>query len=267
VSVAARGLPRGSPLDGLVDPDALAHYAAWHHEQIRTGDIDPAYPFLVAYADVGGLSGEEAATLSLSYLAVYHMRSGIEAWLENRGLPSHFARHTPTGVERRNHRAWRALDDHLSSLAYHCRRVGGAQAWMTGAGSWAAMRERAEMVEGNGRWASYKLAEVASKVHGAPYCAPDAGHRDSTGPRRGLRRLGVPDPGDNSSATIRYLDTVTAQLAQILGEEDLARVETSLCDWSSHLAGRHPMGHDVELLRVQVDGLPGAAAAWKASGL
>jgi hypothetical protein len=82
-----------------------------------------------------------------------------------------------------------------------------------------------------------------------------------------LRMLGVADPGDNSPATIAYLEETTRALAIAIGEPDLAQVETSLCDWRSHRRGRHPLGHDVAMLADQVDGLPGAAEAWKASGL
>jgi hypothetical protein len=248
-------------------PDALAEYKDWHWGQVRSGDIDPVYPFMRAYARVCGLSDEQAASLTLIYVAVYHVGTALRAWLPTRSLDVEFPQSVPTGVERRGHRSPLALRAHMASLTLQANLHGGCHRWLTTAPDWPAMMARASRVHGNGRWAAYKTTELAQKVHRARYAAPDAGHENSSGPRLALRMLGVPDPGDNSPATIAYLNGATTALAELIGEPDLAQVETSLCDWRSHRYGRHPMGHDIELLWRQARGLPGVNQAWEASGL
>jgi hypothetical protein len=251
-------------------PAALAEYREWHHQQVTTGDIDPVYPFLRAYNAVRGLGPEQRASLVLSYAAVYHIGSGLRAWeAAQHTLPemADYGVRPVTGTERRGHRSREALANHLDSLAFATIAEGGWWRWLTGASSWDAMIQRAQAVHGNARWAAYKTAELAQKVLGAPYTATDAGHKHSSGPRLALRLLGVNDPGDNSPATISYLEAVTAELAEAIGEPDIAQVETSLCDWRSHRQGRHPVGHDVAMLAEQLEGLPGVEQAWRASGL
>jgi hypothetical protein len=237
---------------------------------VLTGDIDPAYPFLRAYGRVTGVNVEQMGALVLAYVATYHLGSGIRAWLDAElALPEghHYGPKPTTGVERRGHRSAQALHDHLRSLAEQTKLHGGCGRWLTTAADWRTMIDRAQRVHGNARWAAYKTAELGQKVMGTRWLATDAGHKHSSGPRLALRLLGVADPGDNSAATVAYLEKTTKELAILIGEDDLAQVETSLCDWRSHRQGRHPLGHDVKMLADQVAGLPGAAKAWKASGL
>jgi hypothetical protein len=244
----------------------LSQYRIWHYNQLATGDIDPVYPWLREFLWDGGYSADQGASLILSYVAWYNVRSGLTAWRAyGFTIPPVSPGTLPTGTERRGHRDPRHLARHLSSLSL---LAGPSPAdWLTGAGSWDAFTERALEVHGNGRWAAYKTAELASKVAGAPYVAPDAGHANSSGPRKTLALLGVSDPGGNSPEVIGYLDAATRELATLLDEPDLAAVETSLCDFGSHLAGRHPLGHDVRILWDQCVGDDAAERAFARTGM
>ena len=254
------------------DPDLLARYKAWHWGQVETGDLDPMYPWLRAFTDLTDADPEQGAALTLAYLTWYHAGSAFKAWeAAGRKVPTSADAAAwpmlPTGTERRAHRSRFQLTLHLAALHVHLREHGGALAWLTSAPTWSAMTERVMEVLGNGRWAAYKACDLATLVHDAPWTAPDAGHAHSTGPRKGLALLGVPDPGGNSPDTIAYLDARTRELADLIGDPDLSQVETSLCDFRSHMAGRHPLGHDVVALAEQVKGVPLGLRAMRVAGL
>lgn len=247
------------------DPKLLGMYRDWHWDQIRTQDLDPVYPWLRAYRVIAALDERQAASLTLCYLTWYDVSSAVQACLgSDKNLPV-IAPALPTGVERRAHRSTVRLQQHLDSLN---KAVGNDPwGWLTDAGSWEAMTQRVMMVHGNGRWAAYKACDLAVHVHDASWVAPDAGHAHSTGPRKALAILGVEDPGDNSPGTIRFLDAATLELAGLVGDSDLSRIETSLCDFRSHLNNRHPLGHDLEILRKQAARVPLGLDAFEAAGL
>ena len=243
----------------------LDRYKAWHWDQVRTGDLDPVYPWLRAYFDLTGADPQQAASLTITYLTYYRVDSAVHAWEQaGRRVPTNPLKH-PTGTERRAHRDRRQLDKHLHDL--HIHMAGDPHGWLTNAPTWEAMTDRVTAVHGNGRWAAYKACDLATKVHNAPWTAPDAGHANSTGPRKGLGLLGIPDPGGNSPDTIAYLNAVTLELADLIGDPDLSQVETSLCDFRSHVLGRHPLGHDVKALAEQVRHLPHGLRAFRQAGL
>ena len=243
----------------------VAQYKEWHWDQVRTGDLDPMYPWLRAYFPLVGATPSEAAALTITYLVYYRADSAFHAWNQaGRQVPLHPSKH-PTATERRAHRDPRQLNKHLYDLHDHI--AGDPLGWLTNAPSWEAMTDRVMAVHGNGRWAAYKACDLAVKVHDAPWVAPDAGHANSTGPRKGLNLLGIPDPGGNTPDTINYLNTVTAELAEIVGDPDLSQIETSLCDFYSHVKGRHPLGHDVIALAEYVRHLPHGLRAFRQAEL
>lgn len=242
----------------------LAEYKLWHWDQIRTGDLDPMYPFLRAWTRLNDLTPDESASLTLTYLVYYRIDSAYQAWSQHRRIPIS-PRKYPTGTERRALRDPKQLAAHLESLNSHV--ADQPHDWLTGATSWNSMGERVMSVYGNGRWAAYKACDLATKVHDAPWEAPDAGHAHSTGPRKGLSLLGVPDPGGNTPENIKYLDDATTELASMVGDMDISQIETSLCDFYSHKKGRHPLGHDVIALAGMVRNIPGGPSAFRAAGL
>lgn len=248
------------------NPDMLTRYKQWHWDQVRTGDLDPVYPWLRAYIPLTGANPQQAAALTLTYLVYYRVDSAVQAWEQaNRHIPLNPSKH-PTGTERRAHRDPTQLHKHLTSLHEHT--AGDPHGWLTNAPTWEAMTERVMTVHGNGRWAAYKACDLAVNVHDAPWTAPDAGHANSTGPRKALNILtGQTMPTDNHPDTIHHLNTITLQLAEIVGDPDVSRIETSLCDFRSHIQGRHPLGHDVQALAHQIRHLPHGPKAFRQAQL
>lgn len=249
------------------DPDMLARYKDWHWAQVRTGDLDPVYPWLRVYTRHVRATPAQSASLTLAYLTWYHAGSAITAWqAAGRQFPNpNIVPQLPTGTERRAHRSRNQLLAHIHDLTDHV--AGDPLGWLTSAPDWNTMTDRVMSVHGNGRWAAYKACDLATKVHDAPWTAPDAGHAYSTGPRKGLALLGVTDPGGNNPDTIQHLDAATLALAEAVGDPDLSQIETSLCDFRSYLAGRHPLGHDIHALWDQLADHPQARRALKATGM
>lgn len=242
--------------------DRRADYAAWHHAQVASGDIDPMYPVLTDLAERWGLDAEGRAWLVFLHVAWYHPGSTLAAFhrvpraeamprtydgLEALGLLT-----LPTGTERRGHRSQAALANHLLAASEALRVAGGAHAWATralaganGRHGWTRLFDAYTTLHGNGRWAAYKMTEMMQKVAGLPISAADAGHAYSSGPRKGLADL-MDIPAGNKPADIATLDRLTVALADEIGERDIAQVETSLCDYHSLIRGRYYLGHDID---------------------
>ena len=242
--------------------ERLADYFRWHHAQVDTGDIDPVYPVLRELANTWDLTTEQRLWLCVVHTIWYHPGSTLVAFqqvpalsrlprtpeaLDRAGLLT-----LPTGTERRGHRDKVQLLRHLLGLPGAFS--GDLKRWARGTiemhgdprRSWESVNEHLATVPGNGRWAAYKTAELWQKVADAPITAADAGHRYSSGPRKGLADLYSGIPGDQSGYAIKHLNRLTQQLADVLGEKDLAQVETSLCDFHSLLNGHYYLGHDID---------------------
>lgn len=239
--------------------ERLADYRLWHRIQVKTGDIDPAYPVLRAITT--SLSKDDAAWLVLTYAAYYHLGSAMRAFteLDPETLTPGAIAYLPKGTERRGHRDVTKLASHWNALRDQADAVGGPAAFLTptasGVEGWRQIAGRALGVWGNGRWAAYKTAELAQKVLGADVTAPDAGHAFSTGPRKGLALL-YRIPEGNSATVVNDLDRLTERLAAEIGEPDIAQVETSLCDYHSAYAGRHYIGKDIDEQLHQLFAVP-----------
>lgn len=236
-------------------------YPKWHRLQVETDDIDPVYPVLKATADALGLDAEQRAWLVICHVIWYHPGStfaGFEKLPSISDMPTHGLDlwelgllEIPTGTERRGHRPKQPLIDHLLGLPKSM--PDGVWSWAEGSAvgdtpeaRWTALIDALLKIQGNGRWAAYKTAEMLQKVCGLDIQAPDAGHKFSSGPRKGLRLLDPDTPEDNSRDSIEYLDFVTETWAEILQEPDIAQVETSLCDFNSLVGGRYYLGHDID---------------------
>lgn len=247
--------------------DTLLEYLDWHWAQVETGDIDPMYPVLRALAERWDLDAEQRAWLCTLHVAWYHCGSTFVAFravpsidalprdvegLERAGLLD-----LPCNTERRGHRNPVSLAKHLLDLPR--AMPDGVNDWAihavadaaTPEHAWLKLNDRLTTVHGNGRWAAYKQAELWQKVAGLPVKAANAGHRFSSGPRKGLALLfpTLPAPEDNSAAAINELDRATQVLAKAALEPDIAQIETSLCDYNSLIKGRYYLGHDIDSMQ------------------
>lgn len=228
-----------------------ADYKRWHRAQVESDDIDPVYPWLRTLADWWGLNIEQRSWLVMCHVVWYHPGSTIAAFTRCdsvRDLPAQLdsllAMRLPTGTERRGHRDPKQLVRHLEALP---REIpDGLWAFVAGHEEWPALNDRLTTITGNGRWAAYKTAEMLQKVCGFPTTATDAGHRYSSGPRKGLADLYGDDPAGQGEAVIAELDRRTAYVQQYLAEPDIALVETSLCDFHSAVKGNYYIGRDID---------------------
>jgi len=237
--------------------DPVNTYGRWHHLQVMTSDLDPVYPVLASLIADEGLSKDSAAWLVLAHVAFYDAGSAQAAWRLTDGDLANLGPRldqvmtiTRTGVERRGNRDPAQRRKHLVGLA----RIGGQPwAWLGQDGwDWPVLNHHLMSLPGNGRWAAYKAAEMCQKVLGAPTRATDAGHAYSSGPRKGLDLLVNGLPTGNTPDAVRYLDAITDWLAERIGEEDIAQVETSLCDFHSLARGNYYLGHDIDAHLAQV---------------
>lgn len=234
-------------------------YRRWHHLQVATRDVDPAYPVLRGIVDQLGLDRDSAAWLVLLHVGYYQMGSALAAFaaLPKPTAPSPALLRLPTGTERRAHRDVRQWDRHWRALLDAFDAHGGPYGWITAAGTdWAALNDHLATVYGNGRWAAYKTAELAQKVLDVPTEVADAGHAHSSGPRKGLALLHR-IPAGNTAGDVAVLDGLTTTLADELGEHDIGQVETSLCDFHSLVKGGYYLGHDIDAMAEHLMKVPG----------
>jgi hypothetical protein len=237
------------------------YLGSWHHAQVDTGDIDPVYPVFGYLADQSGMTADDRAWLVFLHVAFYHPGSSLAAFEvapSPEAIPSRCFTGSPllvfpTGTERRGHRDVRKRVEHLLALQDLFAGI-GPDAWVwsqfehdsSAEDRWETLTEGLLSIHGNGRWAAYKAAEMLQKVCGYPIAAPDAGHRYSSGPRKGLAHLFAGLPEGNDPTSIATLDLYTDLLMTELGETDVALVETSLCDFNSLVSGRYYLGHDID---------------------
>ncbi len=241
-------------------------YLRWHPAQVATKDIDPVYPMLKELSRRWRLNDEQRAWLVVCHVVWYHPGSTLAGFqlcpsvdalpdTEDRMMASPLMK-LPCGTERRSHRPKQPLVNHLLGL----RRTfapSGVTGWVEdllnrcGAPkeAWLELSDELAGLVGNGRWASYKTTEMLQKVCGYQIEAADAGHRYSSGPRRGLENIEPACPIGNTPKDVRALDILTQHWADELGEKDLAQVETSLCDFNSLLHGRYYLGHDIDSMQ------------------
>lgn len=238
-------------------------YARWHRAQVTTGDLDPTYPVLRHLAASWGLDRDAVCWLVALHVAYYHVGSALAAFARTDGHPAGLPPSIgeirtrglldlPCGRERRGH-TWMpdSLAEHLLALA-DTHREGGYDWYGRSGWDWTRLNDQLVAVVGNGRWAAYKTTEMVQKVAGAPLVAADAGHRYSSGPRKGLELLYPGLPTGQTAGAVAQLDKLTADLATELGEPDLAQVETSLCDFHSLNRGGYYLGHDVDAMLGQL---------------
>jgi hypothetical protein len=254
-------------------------YRRFHQLALSTRDVDPVYPVYRALAGQLGLTDAERAWLVFCHVAYYHAGSALAAFAATRTVSeaTMAPMDLPVGTERRAHWTRPRLAAHLAGLQRAARPFGGdLHAWAMAAmnpdpcRAWATLTADLMELDGNGRWASFKTAEMLAEVCDVPVEAPDMGHAWSTGPRHGLALLFPGLPAGNGATTVAELDVISARLVDDLHaaglEASMATAETTLCDFHALHAGRYYTGHDIDLMQAQVRAVrPGLAGQlWNA---
>jgi len=232
-------------------------YIRFHDLALQTRDVDPTYPVLKQLSQYDNLTPEDRIRLVMRYIAYYHLGSGMASFLGETGP-------LPCATERRGHRDDRKLQRHLGALREVEAMPGGWEGWISRAlqGSadpreaWGKLNDALLGIWGNGRWASYKTAEILWKVCDVRVRATDMGHAHSSGPRQGLDLLLPNLPRGNGKETVRELDKVSEIVRIRLEMEGLQapveEVETTLCDFHSLATGRYYVGHDIDQMLRQI---------------
>ena len=232
-----------------------ADLLAFARLQLASTDIDPVYPVLDLLEE--DFDEEAALIYTLRYVTFYDLAAALrhEAG-EYFPLP---------GNERRSLRDKAKMNEHRASVEACIDRYGSATAWLrppTGtdpAEGWAHVRARYEQAKHNGRWASYKLAEICATVHRWPITAPDMGNDQSSGPLQGLNLvLGtnlVWRKADIAEAD-RLADALLGRMRDHLPALRIEHLETLLCDFHALHDGRYYPGIDIDTMQEQIATLP-----------
>ena len=227
----------------------LKTFAHWH---IASGDIDPVYPVLAGIEDELCADDYERVALTFLYVAYYNLPSAVMTWVDGwkpgRELTWEQMKR-PTGTERRAHRDPAQFAPHIFELG---RMLTPSYIDLLRTMGWYELQDELARWRGNGRWAAYKTGEMLGQVNDWKLEPQDAGHANSSGPRKGLGDI-YPDLVDmkgNSPSVIRLLDNRTNQLVAAL-DLPVRQVETILCDWHSTLKGSYYVGHDIDLMLEQ----------------
>lgn len=232
------------------------NFARFVELQLESRDMDPVYPVL--RARVADFDLADRVRYCLLYCAYYHLGSAELAFRGLRGP-------RPTGIERRGLRSQEAMDRHLTALqpfmdpfTYMSRLTDGFGA--DPVRNYYQLRDYTLLspaaggsgIWGNGRWASYKTAEVLIEVCDLNAVVADMGNEGSSGPRQGLEVLF----GRTFSTT--EADEAGWALQQEFAESGvalptIAQIETALCNWHSLVRGRYYSGHDIDEMQEHID--------------
>jgi len=210
---------------------------------IGSRDIDPVYPVLRAVYDDLDLPTNERHLFTLAYLATYNLASAYHLWADPTST-----RKLPIGIERRGLRTEGAARRYVErAFTLMSGRGWDVERWITmdftddPYQNFRRFFYAAQLIDGNGRWAAFKWAELLKTVHDLPIAAPDLCLRECSGPKDGLRRLyGAPPDTD-----IAVLEGWAQELkwdAPWSWEE----LETVLCNFDSMAKGRYYVGHDID---------------------
>lgn len=252
-------------------------YLRFHQLALETHDVDPVYPVLRRFLELqqNEPDSEAGYWLSVAHLTWYHIGSALTAWSGGFGAerrPGEFVgQGLPLATERRGNRDPKQLLNNITGWYEAAEASGGLKAYLTDGLSqyrprpkWEAVMERIQDVHGNGRWASYKLAEILMKVNGLDLEPYHMGHANSSGPRRGLELLIDDLPQGDGAADVAALDQFSQQLVEGIRARGLPapveEVETTLCDFHALHEGRYYVGNDIDQMLEQLHAVP--AGSW-----
>jgi hypothetical protein len=220
-------------------------YKTFHQAEIDTGDVDPVYPVLKEVARLREWSAEETVRAVFLHVAYYDLGSALLAmdyW------PRRLTE-LPCGTERRGHRTPARLAKHLDALdAWMADHSAGDYVTDSPVESFNALVAAVGQIPGNGRWASYKTAEMLWKVAGLELDADRLEIEGSSGPAAGLMLL-APDVRPTELLAKLLISDLSASLAAPVRPE---QVETTLCDFHALFTGRYYVGHDIDQMLAQL---------------
>lgn len=244
------------PLNKTLFPDIL-EFGKGH---IKSKDIDPVYPVLREFYDSLDWNEETRLWFTELYLAYYHLGSAVRAF-ELFPVPlanvSNVLNAFPTATERRGLRGGKIVT-HLTSYTSLVREKGSQKAfiqngwnthelynyevfWITNQNVW-----------GNGRWSTFKCAELLQQVHNYSIKAPDMRLQFCSGPKDGLCKMF----GLRSTTSVSLMNRCAEVLREEFLEHDLyvswEQLETILCDFNSLCNGHYYVGHDIDQMQEQL---------------
>jgi hypothetical protein len=249
---------------GALGEDFVA-FGTVHRE---TRDIDPIYPVmrhLFVFAPHLFPTERSRVEFTFAYVTWYNLPTALSLWVQGfRFSDTKIGEvdYWPTGVERRGHRNPAATNAHIDSLrSLDDAFSNGLLGWLSSGQQedpfeeWRRLQEVLVEPWGNGRWAAFKTGEVLIEANNWKAEPTDAGHKNSTGPRRGLADLAPQTVG----YSIAELDLITEELRLDMEEQTgerwrVAEIETVLCDFHSMRKGGYYVGHDIDLLLAQLGG-------------
>lgn len=248
---------------------------------VASDDVDPLYPFLRHIYAKLSLTDEQRLWFTFLYVASYNIASAL--WLFQR-YPTvrevnRDVNGIPTGVERRGNRG-RMMQGHINGFVRTIRTYGGIREWIEQGWvndeafnfhGWTAdsdgIRQNglyanyerfwvtSQTVNGNGRWATFKWAEILRKVHEMSLQAPDmrlkySGKAEAK-PARCMNLFMMPTQS-SVKALDRYGEILRETVAERVGDKwDFDTLETILCNFHSMTQGHYYIGHDIdEMLHV-----------------
>lgn len=252
---------------GIRDPSPKLlndlYFFAIHHTESQ--DIDPVYPVLKWYYNREGFDSETALWFTTLYLAYYNLGSAATAFNvcpEFTVIPYSPELCTfPIATERRNLLGGK-LKFFIDSYKAFCATQETQENFIKSEfttdpiNNYEVFWETSQLLWGNGRWATFKWAELLKEVHGFPLTAPDMRLQFCSGPKEGLSRL----YRTHESASVAYLNHCAGHLQSYLAKRGLnltwERLETVLCDFNSLYKGHYYVGHDIDQMQEQLSVLP-----------
>jgi hypothetical protein len=231
----------------------LDDFCEFSRLQVKTGDIDPAYPLIKRFFDLENAQPEQRLWFLFLYTGFYSLGSAWEFW--SKGRDPYRVKTTfgfKTGVERRGFRGNERARDYLHEVWAISRRSSLGEllqsGWLDGDTEftlWRKVRRNYEKLTHCGPWASFKMADLCRNTLDWPIACPDIG--EASGPRKGLTFI------DTKGSWRRLWDIATERGVPFRGIDQL---ETALCDFGSMSEGRYYVGHDIDLQRDDVKGTP-----------
>jgi hypothetical protein len=230
--------------------------ARFGRQLVESEDVDPIYPVLRHIYAQRGLSAERKHWQTALYVAYYNLPSALAAFRRWENVGTHLPKDAatyPCAVERRGLRGGKVVAYINEMVDKIFRPLGGGKYWSQKGWTddeqenFRLFTAQVMSLNGNGRWAAFKWAELLKKVHGYPLAAPDMCLEHCSGPRDGLRMVyGLP-----SSTPTEELNKYSLRLWEELQAEgfepaDWEQLETVLCNYHSYAHGKYYVGHDID---------------------
>lgn len=263
--------PTGAPSAGsspTYDAVLWPAFVAFSTEQLRSGDIDPAYAVLRHVHAADALSESMSIWRTMLYLLTYNIASAERLWTlvpEPGPLTSPGVRLTCGSERQKSFGGVRGLEHARRHIDDLLLKSGGDPArWLRGAAQaggedgWRNLRAEVEKVWGIGCWASYKLADLLAHVHGFAIRANDlgiGGGNPKAGPIFGLAKLtGVAAGACARDVGLQRRVFADARAAGV-PFESLDQLETCLCNLGSLSKGAYYPGADIDEQQHILDGM------------